>query len=108
MHRKSREATAASHAEFATMVAEQEAERAREPSPNPLFDLPEEQRAKLFAWLRECPYDDAVRHILKDQGLAEVTPDQLSDFFQQEAENHWERRIERAAYEANALVRLVG
>jgi hypothetical protein len=79
----------------------------KRPSTNPLFDLPEEQRAKLFTWLRECPYDDAVQHILKDQGLAEVTPDQLTEFFQVEAEHHWERRIERAAYEANALVRLV-
>ena len=74
---------------------------------NPLFDLAEEQRAKLFAWLRECPYDDAVQHMLRDQGVAEVTRDQLTEFFQIEAESHWEKRIERAAYEANALVRLV-
>ena len=76
-------------------------------SANPLFDLSEEQRAKLFAWLRECPYDDAVRHMLREQGIADATPWQLDDFFQHEAEQHWERRIGRAAQEANALVQLV-
>ncbi len=76
-------------------------------SNNPLFDLPEEQRAKLFAWLRECPYDDAVRHMFRDEGIPEVSKAQLNDFFQFEAEQHWEQRIERAAQEANALVRLV-
>ncbi len=76
-------------------------------SMNPLFDLPEEQRAKLFAWLRECPYDDAVQHMLRDLGIGEATPSQLNDFFQFEAEQHWEKRIGRAAHEANALVRLV-
>ena len=76
-------------------------------SVNPLFDLPEEQRAKLFMWLRECPFDDAVRDMLRDQGIAEATPLQLSDFFQHEAEQHWEKRIGRAALEANALVQLV-
>jgi hypothetical protein len=77
------------------------------PERNPLLDLPEEKRAKLFAWLRECPYEDAVQHVLKDEGIGEVTPMQLSEFFQSEAEFHWERRIERAAVEANALVQLV-
>jgi hypothetical protein len=74
---------------------------------NPLLDLSEEKRAKLFAWLRECPYEDAVQHVLKDEGIGEVTGMQLSEFFQSEAEFHWERRIERAAVEANALVQLV-
>jgi len=74
---------------------------------NPLLDLPEEKRAKLFAWLRECPYEDAVQHVLKDEGIGEVTGTQLSEFFQSEAEFHWEKRIERAAVEANALVQLV-
>ena len=76
-------------------------------SVNPLFDLPEEQRAKLFMWLRECPFDDAVRNMLRDQGIADATPAQLDQFFQFEAEQHWEHRIGRAAVEANALVRLV-
>jgi hypothetical protein len=89
------------------MVARKEAEEANEPPPNPLLSLPEEQRAKLFAWLRECPYDDAVQHMLKDQGIADATQSQLTEFFQLEAESHWEKRIERAALEANALVHLV-
>jgi len=76
-------------------------------SVNPLFDLPEEQRSKLFMWLRECPFDDAVKQMLRDQGIAEATPTQLNDFFQFEAGQHWEKRIGRAALEANALVRLV-
>ena len=62
-----------------------------------MLSLPEEQRSKLFVWLRECPYDDAVQHMLKDEGIADVTQPQLTEFFQLEAENHWEKRIERAA-----------
>jgi hypothetical protein len=85
----------------------QTAKRVPGGSVNPLFDLPEEQRAKLFVWLRECPYDDAVQHMLRDQGIAEATRAQLSDFFQFEAEQHWEKRIGRAAQEANALIQLV-
>ena len=102
-----KEANAARHAEFEKKVEQKEAEEAKELPPNPLLNLPEEQRAKLFAWLRECPYDDAVQHMLKDQGIAEATQAQLTEFFQLEAENHWEKRIERAALEANALVQLV-
>ena len=101
------EETARRHAEFEEMAARKEAEEASEPPPNPLLNLPEEQRSKLFAWLRECPYDDAVQHMLKDQGIADVTQAQLTEFFQLEAESHWEKRIERAALEANALVQLV-
>jgi hypothetical protein len=76
-------------------------------SVNPLFDLPEEERAKLFVWLRECPFDDAVQQMLREHGLADASQSQLNDFFQFEAEQHWEKRIGRAAQEANALVRLV-
>ncbi len=82
-------------------------ERAELSPANPLFNLPDKERAKLFAWLRECPYDDAVQHMLKEMGLPHITPSQLTEFFQIEAEDHWEKRIERAALEANALVRLV-
>ncbi len=76
-------------------------------SVNPLFDLSEEERSKLFTWLRECPYDDAVLQMLHDEGLPGITREQLNDFFHDEAEYHWEKRITRAAVEANALVRLV-
>jgi hypothetical protein len=86
---------------------EQEGAEERESARNPLLDLPEERRAKLFAWLRNCPYDDAVQAMLREEGLPGVTKPQLTEFFQLEAEDHWEKRIERAALEANALVRLV-
>ena len=76
-------------------------------SVNPLFDLSEEKRAKLFLWMRECPYDDHVQQMLRDQGITDATSAQLNDFFQFEAEQHWEKRIGRAAQEANALVQLV-
>jgi hypothetical protein len=78
----------------------------RSQSVNPLYDLSEEERSKLFAWLRECPYDDAVLQMLREQGLPEATREQLNDFFEFEAEQHWEKRLRRAAQEANALVRL--
>jgi hypothetical protein len=83
------------------VAAEQEAAR------NPLLDLPEERRSKLFAWLRHCPYDDAVQAMLHEEGLPGVTKPQLTEFFRLEAEDHWEKRIERAALEANALVQMV-
>ncbi len=57
-------------------------------------------------WLRECPYDDAVLHMLADDGLPGITHEQLGDFFAREGEEHWEKRLGRAAVEANALVRL--
>ncbi len=74
---------------------------------NPLFDLPEEQRAKLLMWLRECPYDDAVQQMLRDQGITNATRAQMDDFFQFEVTQHWEKRIGRAAQEADALLQLV-
>ena len=78
----------------------------RPPAGNPLIHLPEQRRATLFAWLRECPYDDAVQVMLRDQGLPDITRKQLDEFFRIEAEEHWERRIGRAADEAHALVQL--
>jgi hypothetical protein len=74
---------------------------------NPLLHLPDEPRARLFAWLRECPYVDHVQQMLRDQGVGEVTRAELNEFFRLEAEQHWETRISRAAQEADALVKLV-
>jgi len=74
---------------------------------NPLLSLDEADRAKLYTWLRECPYQDAVKQVLAEQGIGEVSSAQLMEFFQIEAERHWETRISRAAIEANALVQLV-
>jgi hypothetical protein len=84
-----------------------EAEKPALESKNRLLDLPEERRARLFTFLRECPYDDAVQEMLREQGMARASREELEDFFQFEAEQHWERRIGRAAQEANALVQLV-
>jgi hypothetical protein len=97
----------AHRAEVAESNARGKAERRAENPPNPLFGLPEKERATVFAFLRACPYDDAVRHLVRDMGLAEVTQAQLTEFFEVEVRQHWEKRIERAAVEANALVRLV-
>ena len=72
--------------------------------PNPLFRLAEDKTAKLFNWLRECPYHDAVKAMLAEQGIAGVTDAELEEFFQSEANAHWQRRLSRAATEANALV----
>ncbi|MEI9999397.1 MAG: hypothetical protein WDO13_09615 [Verrucomicrobiota bacterium] len=74
---------------------------------NPLFGLPEKARGQLLLWLRECPFQDAIQEFLKEQGLTGITRGQLDEFFQLEAELHWEQRITRAALEADALVRLV-
>jgi hypothetical protein len=76
------------------------------PGYNPLFDLPEKERSKLFVWMRECPYRDAIREMIREKGLPEVTDDQLQQFFQEEAHYQWEFRTSRAADEADALVQL--
>jgi hypothetical protein len=79
---------------------------ARDPARNPLLRLPERQRSELFVWLRECPYEDAVRAMIRKKKLPEVTPFQIDQFFQLEAENQWRTRTGRATQEASALVRL--
>jgi hypothetical protein len=85
---------------------EQSYEPPRGPDFNPLFGLPEEQRAKLFVFMRDCPYNDAARVLLRDQGMDHVSDDQLTEFHQTEAYNHWLMRTTRAADEADALIRL--
>jgi hypothetical protein len=84
----------------------EKAEREGEPRRNPLFDLAEKERAKIFSFLRDCPYDDALQEMTRDMGVEAVRPEELTEFFQSEADHHWRKRIERAAHEANALVRL--
>jgi hypothetical protein len=78
-----------------------------DPHRNPLFDLPEKDRAQIFVWLRDCPYTEAVQTMLGERGLGLVTRAQMDEFFESEAENHWHLRLGRAASEANALVKLV-
>ena len=76
-------------------------------SDNPLLDLPQQERGRLFAWLRECPYDEVVLKTLQEQGYPDIERKHLNDFFQVEADLHWQHRVGRAAQEADALVQLV-
>jgi len=102
--RRAREVSARWQAERKAELAERQTESVDRP--NPLLMLAEEQSSKLFVWLRECPYHDAVKQMLADQGIADVTDEELNEFFASEARMHWERRLQRAATEANALVTL--
>jgi hypothetical protein len=74
---------------------------------NPLLRLAEKERARLFVWLRECPFHEAVVQMLGELGVPGATRAQVDEFFQSEAEHHWQMRLQRAATEADALVRLV-
>jgi hypothetical protein len=103
--RRAREISARYRAEQAADLAARRAEQVDRP--NPLLMLEEEQSSRLFVWLRECPYNDAVRQMMADQGITGVTDAELNEFFQSEARMHWERRLQRAATEANALVSYV-
>ena len=93
-------------AAYRAKMQEEQAQREGGPRRNPLFDLPEKERAKIFSFLRDCPYDDALQEMTRDMGVEAVTSAELTEFFQSEADHHWRKRIERAAHEANALVRL--
>lgn len=73
---------------------------------NPLLALEDEQRSRLFVFMRECPYRDSLRLMLRDWQVPEVTDAQLEEFFSEEAHHHWEVRTARAATEAEALIRL--
>jgi hypothetical protein len=73
---------------------------------NPLLALPEDRRRELFKKLRECPLDDEIQEMLCADELPGVTRAQVMEFFRHEAESHWTKRIERAALEADAIVRL--
>ncbi len=55
---------------------------AEQPRRNPLLDLPEERRRQAFHLAAEkCPYDNAVRQMLADEGIAGVTANELTEFF---------------------------
>ena len=78
-----------------------------DPDANPLLQLSDEESAKLFAFMRDCPYPGAVREILRERGLPDATNDQIQEFHQVESMHHWDFRAGRAAVEADALVRYV-
>jgi hypothetical protein len=84
---------------------EKPAELPKAPDHNPIFDLPEAERLKLYARLRDCPLTEVIQAILEEHGVPPVTRDQVNEFFAVEAENLWEVRTLRAVTEANALVR---
>ena len=78
-----------------------------DPEANPLLQLSDEESAKLFRWIRDCPYPGAVREILREKGLPEATNEQIDEFHQVESMHHWDFRAGRAAVEADALVQFV-
>ena len=61
---------------------------------NPLLDLPGGGAGEAFCVVTECPYNDAVQQMLHDRGLRRLTPYELTEFFQLEADFHWQRRIQ--------------
>jgi hypothetical protein len=85
---------------------ERPAELPKDPAANPLFLVPDGQRAKLFVLLRDCPLLETVNAVLRSNGVPEVNNDQLVEFLDDEAEQYWDLRTRRADNEANSLVRL--
>ena len=74
---------------------------------NPLLALPQEAREDIFIWLREGCDHEAVNVRLKDRELPAATPRQIDQFFTSYAHERWNRRIDPAAQEADALIALV-
>lgn len=74
---------------------------------NLLFALSDDEKENLFFKLREAVSPHVVEEHLRLLGLAETPREQIDAFFRHYAEQRWSNRIERAAQEANALVRLV-
>ena len=71
---------------------------------NPLLRLPQLQREDIFIWLREGADYDAINLKLLDKDLPAATPREIDQFFRVYARERWERRVDRAAEEANALI----
>jgi hypothetical protein len=71
---------------------------------NPLLRLPQDQREDLFIWLREGADYDAINIKLLDKDLPPATPREIDQFFRAYARERWERRVDRAAQEADALI----
>ena len=72
--------------------------------PNPLLRLPQEQREDIFIWLREGADHDAINIKLLDKQLPPATPREIDQFFRVYARERWDRRVDRAAEEADALI----
>jgi hypothetical protein len=71
---------------------------------NPLLRLPQDQREDIFIWLREGADYDAINIKLLDKDLPTATPREIDQFFRAYARERWERRVDRAAEEADALI----
>jgi hypothetical protein len=71
---------------------------------NPLLDLPDKTRSDLFNVMRTCPFTDTALELLAENGVTDVLPLQLEDFFQFEGEQQWQVRCQRATQEANSLM----
>ena len=71
---------------------------------NPLLRLPQDQREDIFIWLREGADHDAINIKLLDKQLPAATPREIDQFFRVYARERWDRRVDRAAQEADALI----
>ena len=85
---------------------DQPVETPKDPNRNPLLDLPDADRAKLFVMLRLCPYLETANLAMRERGLPEVDQVQLDEFHKEEADHYWEVNTARAITEADALVRM--
>jgi hypothetical protein len=78
----------------------------KDPESNPLLLLPDKQRARIFAWIRNCPYLDASQKMLESEEVYGVTAAQITEFNEEEAKYQQEMIFVNAARDANSLVAL--
>ena len=71
---------------------------------NLLLRLPQKDREDIFIWLREGADYDAINIKLLDKDLPAASPREIDQFFRAYARERWERRVDRAAEEASALI----
>jgi hypothetical protein len=76
----------------------------KDPERNPLLELPDKQRARIYAWMRDCPYIDSAQDLVEKEGIHGVTVAQIVEFHEEESKYQQDVRFARAAEEANALV----
>jgi hypothetical protein len=75
--------------------------------PNPLLNLTQEKKEKIFSLLRDGIDYDAITALEAKFQLPAATPPQVDQFFTTYARERWTRRVDRAAEEADALMGLV-
>jgi hypothetical protein len=74
---------------------------------NPLFDLPGKLQMELFKWMRDALRTKVILQMLQERGVSGISPLQLNDFYQNEAQERCELRQLRGAQEARALMNIV-